>query len=157
MHACLFPIVAMSLLTAGCGLSEQPSVAKIASLTQYAENYDHPLGLEQNLIDKLLSECSEKTTKAENDCVRMGIYSSGLSAQKLERIFPSCHFGMVCSYDHVTKDKFGRVEDTASILAVRWRVQIDLRKRVTDIASVPVTVINRDDFDTPHVDWATDK
>ena len=131
----------------GCALPIQAEVGQAAGIAAYATHYDHVVGMEANLLDLALAECPEKTLKAEADCVRRGV-DAAPSTRGLVALVPNCRAGQVCHYDHATRDRLGFVQASATDFVKRWRVDLDFRRPAADAAHVPITVIDRDDFDS---------
>ena len=138
----------MTAFLSGCALPIQAEMDRASDVAHYAVHFDHVVGPENNLLDRALAECSEKTVKAEQICVRQGIDGSSTSPRALAALVPRCKAGQVCRYDHTTHDRIGPVEATATDHAKHWRVELDFRHPAADSVHVPVTVIDLDDFDS---------
>lgn len=119
---------------------------RASEIAHYAVHFDHVGGPENNLFDRALAECSDKTLKAEQACVRQGIEGSGLMPKALAALVPRCRAGQVCRYDHTTHDRIGLIAATATDHEKHWRIELDFRHPAADAAHVPVTVIDLDDF-----------
>lgn len=139
---------AVAQAMAGCALSVQAEMDEASGLTRYATHFDHVVGAENNLLDRALAECPEKTLKAEEACVKEGIRAADPSPRSLVAMVPQCRAGLVCHYDHTTRDRLGFVQANATDYVKHWRVDLDFRKPAPDAAHVPVTVTDRDDFDS---------
>lgn len=141
-------LVLVASALSACALPIQAEMDKAADVARYATRYDHRLDPQDNLLDRALAECSEKTPKAETACVRDRVAASGLSTRALIALVPQCRTGRVCHYDHTTRDRLGFVEANATDYVKRWRIDLDFRKPAADAARVPLTVTDRDDFDS---------
>ena len=136
-------------MMSGCALPVQSELANVSDAARYATRFDHVVGPARNLLDRALAECSEKTSKAENLCVRQALDGSRPSPQAVIAMVPNCRAGQVCHYNSTTRDQLGLVEATATVYVKRWRIDLDFRHPAADAAHVPVNVIDRDDFDSP--------
>ena len=131
----------------GCALPIQAEMDRATDVAHYATHYDHALGARDNLLDRGLADCSEKTARAETRCLRDRVAASGLSTKALIALVPGCRAGRLCRYDHTTRDRLGLVEANATDYVKHWRVTLDLRRPAADAARVPVDVLDRDDFE----------
>ena len=143
----LASVLAAAVLS-GCALPIQAEMDRATDVARFATRYDHALGARDNLLDRGLADCPEKTAKAETQCLRDRIAASGLSTKALITLVPGCRAGRLCRYDQTTRDRLGLVEANATDYVKHWRVTLDLRKPATDVARVPVEVLDRDDFET---------
>ena len=139
----------LGVLASGCALQVQGGMDRAADVARYATSYDHVVGPRVNLLDRALADCPEKTVKAETACVRQGIDAAHPSVKDLIALVPNCRSGQVCHYDHTTRDRLGFVQANATDYVKRWRIDLDLRHPAVAAAGVPVTVIDREDFDAP--------
>ncbi len=142
-------LCAVAVAVSGCALPIGAEMDQASRIARYAVHFDHVAGPETNLLDRALAECSDKTVTAETACVRAGLEAAHLSSRSLAALVPQCRPGKVCHYDHTTHDRIGPVEATATDHVRHWRIDLDFRRPASDAAHVPVTVIDRDDFDTP--------
>ncbi len=144
--------VLVAALLSGCALPIQAEVDRATDVAHFATHYDHALGARDNLLDRGLADCSEKTARAETRCLRDRVADSGLSTKALIALVPGCRAGRLCRYDQTTRDRLGLVEANATDYVKHWRVTLDLRKPAPDAAQVPIEVLDRDDFDaTPGI------
>ena len=140
--------VPVAVVLSGCALPIQAEMDRATEVARFATHYDHALGARDNLLDRGLADCSEKTAKAETRCLRDRVAASGLSTTALVALVPGCRVGRLCRYDQTTRDRLGIVEANATDYVKHWRVTLDLRKPAADAARVPIEVLDRDDFDT---------
>lgn len=143
-------VVPVAALLSGCALPIQAEMDRATDIARFATHYDHALGARDNLLDRGLADCSEKTAKAETQCLRDRVAASGLSTKALIALVPGCRAGRLCRYDQTTRDRLGLVEANATDYVKHWRVTLDLRRPAADIAQVPIEVLDRDDFEAPH-------
>ncbi len=139
----------VAAILSGCALPVEAEMNRASEIAHYAVHFDHVGGPENNLLDRALAECSDKTQKAEQTCVRQGIDGSSLTPRALAALVPQCTTGQVCHYDHTTHDRIGPLAANATDHEKHWRVELDLRRSAADVAHVPLTVIDRDDFGSP--------
>lgn len=139
--------VLVAALLSGCALPIQAEVDRATDVARYATHYDHALGARDNLLDRGLADCSEKTARAETRCLRDRVAASGLSTKALIALVPGCRVGRLCRYDQTTRDRLGLVEANATDYVKHWRITFDLRRPAADAAQVPLQVFDRDDFD----------
>ncbi len=140
-------VVLLGAVASGCALPVQSEMDQMSSIAHYATSYDHVVDPRANPLDRALADCSEKTVKAETACVRQGVDTASLSVPALMALVPHCRAGQVCHYDHTTRDRLGFVQANATDYVKRWRVDLDVRHPAATAAQVPITVIDRDDFD----------
>jgi hypothetical protein len=132
----------------GCALPVQAEMDQAADVARFATRYDHVVGSEATVVDRALAECPDKTARAETACLRERL--GGASTPKaLAALVPGCHIGNLCRYEATTRNRRGFVSATATDFVRHWRVEVDLRRPAASVAAVPVTVTDRDDFDTP--------
>ena len=136
-------------LLSGCALPVQAEMDQAADVARFATRYDHVAGSEANLLDRALAECPDKTAKAETACVRDSLAAAAATPRALAALLPDCRAGTVCRYDATTRNRRGFVSATATDFVRHWRVEVDLRRAAAAVAQVPVTVTDRDDFETP--------
>ncbi len=140
-------VVLLGAVASGCALPVQSEMDQMSGVARYATSYDHVVDARANLLERTLADCPEKTVKAETACVRQGVDASSLSVPALMALVPQCRAGQVCHYDHTTRDRLGFVQANATDYVKRWRVDLDVRHPAATAAQVPITVIDRDDFD----------
>lgn len=143
------PLLGLAALASGCALQVQDGAGRVADVARYATSYDHVVDPRANLLDRALADCSEKTVKAEAACVRQGIDAAHPAVAALIALVPGCRAGQVCHYEHTTRDRLGFVRASATDYVKRWRIDLDFTHPAADAARVPVTVVDRDDFDAP--------
>ena len=136
-------------LLSGCALPVQAEVDELSDVAHYATSYDHVVGPGKNLLDRALAGCSEKTVRAETACVKQDLGAAHIPIRALIALVPNCRAGQICHYDATTRDRLGFVRASATDYVKRWRIDIDLRHPAADASQVPVTVVDRDDFDAP--------
>lgn len=137
----------LALLGSGCALPVQGEIDQVKEVAHYATAYRHVIDARANLLERALADCSEKTLKAETTCVRQGV-DAAPSVAALIALVPNCRAGQVCHYDHATRERLGFVEASATEYVKRWRIDLDFRHPASSAAQVPVTVKDRDDFDS---------
>ncbi|RYC30150.1 hypothetical protein D3273_20415 [Lichenibacterium minor] len=140
-------VLCFGAATSGCALPVQGEMDRVSGVARYATSYDHVVGPRANLLDRALADCPEKTVKAETACVRQGVDAARPSSKSLVALVPGCRAGQVCHYDHTTRDRLGFVQASATEYVKRWRIDLDFRHPAPEAAQVPITVIDRDDFD----------
>ncbi len=139
--------VGLGALASGCALPVQGEVDQMSNVARYATSYDHVVDARANLLDRALADCPEKTLKAETACVRQGVDAARPAVKALMALVPNCRAGQVCHYDHTTRDRLGFVRASATDYVKRWRVDLDFTRPAAEAAQVPITVIDREDFD----------
>ncbi len=140
--------VGLAALASGCALPVQSEMDQASDIARYATSYDHVVDPRANLLDRALADCSEKTLKAETACVRQGVDAARPPVKALMALVPGCRAGQVCHYDHTTRDRLGFVQASATEYVKRWRVDLDFTRPAAEAARVPITVIDREDFDS---------
>ena len=94
----------------------------------------------RTVIDRALSECPDKTVKAETQCVKAALGGGGISMAGLVGLMPGCRPGRACSYEYTTEDRIGFFAAYATHVVYRWRVTFDLGRRPGTPGEVPVKV-----------------
>lgn len=145
----LLPVLWAAATLSGCALPVQAEMDQASDIARYATRYDHVVGTEANLLDRALAECPDKTAKAETACLRERLAAAATTSRALAAMIPNCRAGTVCRYDATTKNRRGFIAATATDFVRHWRVEVDLRRPAAGIAQIPVTVVDRDDFETP--------
>ncbi len=135
-------------ILSGCALPVAAEMDQASEIARYAVHFDHVGGPENNFLDRALAECSDKTLKAEQACVRQAVDGSSVTPQALVLLIPRCRNGRVCRYDQTTHDRIGPIKATATDHEKHWRIELDFRHPAADAAHVPVTVIDLDDFNS---------
>jgi hypothetical protein len=138
----------LGALSSGCALPVEGEMDRMSDIARFATSYDHVVDARANLIDRALADCPEKTVKAETACLRQGIDAAKPAVKVLMALVPGCRAGQVCHYDHTTRDRLGFVRASATDYVKRWRVDLDFTHPAPAAAQVPVTVIDREDFDS---------
>lgn len=146
---CIAAAIGLAVAASGCALPIQAEMDRASDAARFATRYDHPEGVEANLLDRALARCGTKTAAAESGCVKAAVVGAGLTPRGLAALVPGCRVGLDCHYDRATHDRLGFVSATATEFVRRWRVDIDLRKPAADVAQVPIAVSDRDDFEPP--------
>ena len=139
--------ILLGALASGCALPVQTEMDQMSNVAHYATTYDHVVDARANLLERALADCSEKTVKAETACLRRSVDAANPSVAALIAMVPQCHTGRVCHYDHTTHDRLGFVQASATDYVKRWRIDLDFAHPAATAAQVPITVIDRDDFD----------
>ncbi len=134
-------------LLAGCALPIQAEMDQASGVAHYATQFDHPVGPQVTALDRALAECSEKTRQAETACVRARVDATPTRRAVIAMV-PHCREGQLCHYDQTTRDQLGFVRANATTYEKHWRIDLDFRKPAPDAAHVPLTVSDRDDFDS---------
>ena len=137
----------LAAMVSGCALPLQGGVDEVSDVARFATSYDHAVDSRSNLLDRALADCSEKTVKAETACVRGGVDAARPAVKELMALVPGCRAGRICHYDHTTRDRLGFVRASATDYVKRWRVDLDFTRPAAEAAQVPVTVIDREDFE----------
>lgn len=148
---------AACLLVSGCALPIQSEMDQAADAARFATRFDHVVGSEANVVDKALAECSDKTAKGETACLRDALAAAAATPRSIPALVPHCRAGTLCRYDAATRNRRGFISATATDFVRHWRVEIDLRRPAGTVAQVPVSVVDRDDFETPAVPAAPPK
>ena len=133
----------------GCALPVQAEMDQAADIARFATRYDHVVGSEATILDRALAECPDKTVGAETACLRERLSAAATTPRTLAALVPHCRVGTLCRYDATTRNRRGFVAATATDFVRHWRVEIDLRRPAASVATVPVRVVDRDDFETP--------
>ena len=136
-------------LLSGCALPVQAEMDQATDIARFATRYDHVAGSEATVLDRALAECPDKTAKAETACVRDGLAAAATTPRALAALVPKCRAGTVCRYDATTRNRRGFISATATDYVRHWRVEVDLRRPAATVVQVPITVTDRDDFETP--------
>ena len=79
--------------------------------------------------------------------MRQGVDAAQPALKALMALVPGCRAGQVCHYDHTTRARLGFVRASATDYVKRWRVDLDFTRPAAAAAQVPITVIDREDFD----------
>ncbi len=149
MKSSLSSIVALSLLTSGCAVSEAFNRHAPTDVAADVQIYTHDEDRASNLIDRALATCFEQTERSETVCVGEALSRSAIGPRALAAMIPQCRLGSVCTYDHTTRRRLGLFANYATLVVKDWRVSFDLRTAPSSVAAIPVTVTDRNVFVVP--------
>lgn len=149
MKSSLSLICALPLLTSGCAIPAILDRTMPADTMDGVHLYSHDEARASNLIDKALAACPEQTETFETRCVKEALSRATMGLRAMVAMIPECRLGSICTYDHRTRRRLGFFSAYATVVVKDWRVSFDLRNAPTDVASIPVTVTDRNVFIVP--------
>ena len=94
----------------------------------------------RTVIDRALSECHDKTAKAETECVKAVLGAGQITLPGLIGLMPNCRPGHPCTYDYTTEDRIGFFAVYATHVVYHWRVTFDLTRQPKTPGDIPVKV-----------------